>query len=138
MELVPANCTEIGTWYIRLDQNNKNITGPLSIPGVVNATDVVFEGTWGHYTDWNFENNKTRDDLLNLTSVEFPDLVNVVYGNFEIQLADKIEKLNVPKLTNLQSGLVLNITGENAPAIDLSFPSLVSVRDIWMIGNIDS
>lgn len=134
---VPANCNEIGTWFIRLDLR-ANIIGSLSIPGVVNATDVYFEGTEGHHIDWNPSNNKTKDYPLNLTSVDLPDLVNVVYGDFSIQLANKIESLSVPRLIYIQSSLVLNLTGENAPAINLSFPSLYTVGSIRIIGNIDS
>jgi hypothetical protein len=129
---VPANCSHI-EWNITV---NKTVTGSISIPGVVSAGQSVFEGQWPYFER---ELNMTTPTYpLNITTLELPDLVNAG-ETFTIEWADKIQSLKVPKLTNITSGLFLDLTGANPPAIDLYFPSLYYVPGgIWLSGNIDT
>ena len=78
---------------------------------------------------------------MNLTSLELPDLVHA--GIFQIQYADMLESLSVPKLTNVSLSLLIDLSAEvgypSPPAINLSFPSLYQVMGgIYITGNIDS
>lgn len=131
---VPENCREFG-WNIAV---NKSVTGPLSIPGVVDASQAVFQGQWPHYVNIRVNDSLTGEEPLNLTSLDLPDLINVV-SMFEIQWADKIKSLSVPKLISVGEGIDLDLTGENPPAMNLSFPSLYHVEGgIWLSGNIDA
>lgn len=132
---VPDNCSPF-YYNIAVDEH---VNGSLSIPDVVSVGQAVFQGQWPilplYPTD-----TSVPEDPLNLTSLELPDLVNITQsGGFEIDWADKIESLKVPKLTNIMGDLQIDLSGENPPAINLSFPSLYYVGyGISLTGNIDA
>ena len=123
----PSNCTGFGYDITAV----QNITGALSIPGVVSVAQASFHGQ--HPSSyWN------QTELpLNLTSLDLPDLVTVGDG-FDFDWADKLSSLSVPKLTHVGYGLSFNLSGEDPPAINLSFPSLYYAEGIFLTGNIDA
>lgn len=123
----PANCTGYA-YDITVVQN---ITGSLSIPGVVSVFQAAFDGRYPS-SYWN------QTELpLNLTSLDLPDLVTVG-GGFYFDWADKLSSLSVPKLTQVGDWLNFNLSGENPPPINLSFPSLYYSGGFFLTGNIDA
>jgi hypothetical protein len=134
----PADCVNYG--YNLAISTNSNVTGSLSIPGVATAMQAFFQGVWP-WTDYSGHNMSTPGYPLNITSLELPDLVTVTnFGGFGIELADKLESLQAPKLTNITTGSInIDLSGINPPAINLSFPSLYFVQSgIFLTGNIDA
>lgn len=130
----PANCNP---WDYNIG-NDPNITGSLSLPGIVTSSQVAIEG---QYSRWNGNFTVIPAVPMNLTSLELPDLVHA--GIFQIQYADMLESLSVPKLTNVSLSLLIDLSAEvgypSPPAINLSFPSLYQVMGgIYITGNIDS
>jgi hypothetical protein len=130
----PANCNP-WEYYIG---NDPDVTGSLSLPGIVTSPQVVFEGQFPR-----LEGNFTATPAvpMNLTSLALPDLVDV--GTFQIQYADKLESLSVPKLTNVSESLLIDLSAvvgyPSPPAINLSFPRLYQVMGgIDIAGNIDA
>ncbi|RDW57205.1 hypothetical protein BP5796_12655 [Coleophoma crateriformis] len=111
--------------------------GALAIPGIVNAFQIAFYGPYSWTRDSVLGGRTpTPTDLLNLTSLDLPDLENIV-ASFFIEWAGKLSDLNVPKLTTISEALVLNLVG--GPAINLSFPSLKYVEwGVFSNGTIDS
>jgi hypothetical protein len=130
----PANCNP---WEYSIG-NDPKITGSLSLPGIVASPQVVIEGEYPR-SNGNF--TAIPGVPMNLTSLELPDLVEVRL--FQIQYADKLESLSVPKLANVSESIWIDLSAEvgypSPPAIHLSFPSLYQVMDgIYITGNIDS
>ncbi|KAF8852578.1 hypothetical protein BDZ45DRAFT_678267 [Acephala macrosclerotiorum] len=132
---VPSNC-EPFYWTIEV---SKTISGPLSLPDIVSAAYIQLFGQHPIIGPSPYNTTPIAPAVpLNLTSVEFPDLVNVS-GAFAIQYADKIESLSIPKLRKIWTGLRLDLSGSEPPAINLSFPSLYDVEfGIELTGNIDA
>lgn len=128
----PSSC-EKHAWTIALADN---VTGPITIPGVVWAKLASFSGHWA-IVDGYTGTVERPAELLNITRLELPDLVDVWEG-FSMAYADKIESLLLPKLETVGSGLDVNLSGTNAPAINLSFPRLRSAGEfVQLVGNID-
>jgi hypothetical protein len=122
-EAVPANCSD-WSYFLVLDGD---YNGSLSLPGIVSAAGVHIQG----------EPGLTEAIPLNLTGLDLSDLVNIATSGLRIEYADKVQDLNVPKLTN--TGLVwIDVTGVAPPPINLSFPSLYDGGGgIYLYGNID-
>ncbi|CZR64527.1 uncharacterized protein PAC_14425 [Phialocephala subalpina] len=119
---VPANynCTpNFYSIYIQPDVNSS-----LSIPVADTIAGVYFYG------------NERYNVPLNLTGLDFPELVNV--SEFELTWADKVGTFDVPKLERVEGYMNLNLSGANPPAINLSFPSLGYARYLSLMGNIDA
>ncbi|KAF8856211.1 hypothetical protein BDZ45DRAFT_479675 [Acephala macrosclerotiorum] len=134
----PNTCEPYG--YNLAISHDSDVTGSLSIPGVASALQAFFYGVWP-WTDRFNQTYSTPGYPLNITSLALPDLVTITsYGGFGIELADKIESLQLPKLTNISLGAIdIDLSGSNPPAINLSFPSLYFVANgISLTGNIDA
>jgi len=75
---------------------------------------------------------------LKYTALDFPDLINTTNA-FTIRYADKVESFKVPKLKFIGGFMIVDLSGENPPPINLSFPSLDHVfSGIYLTGNIDA
>lgn len=107
--------------------------GPITLPGLTELDHIRIMGDY----------NGSRVDKgpgyilipTGVTSIDLPDLVNIT-GVFQIDNADSILSLNVPKLRHIGYSLRLNFTG--GPAINLTFPSLFDIGDVIFIdGEID-
>ncbi|RDW63498.1 hypothetical protein BP6252_11043 [Coleophoma cylindrospora] len=99
----------------------RSYQGALAVPSIVTASQIDYEDSAG---------------LLNLTSLDLPDLEQIVATGFFIYGAAKLSELNAPKLRTIRGSLTLNLVG--GPAINLSFPSLEVVESgIYLNGTID-
>jgi hypothetical protein len=123
-------------WDITADFEDGNLTGALVIPGVEIASSADFSG--GGPKDEIISDFIDPSSYLNLTDLELPDLTTIAEGLY-VESADKIKTLSFPKLETVGTNMVLNLSGPNPPAINLSFPSLSFVNfGIDISGNIDA
>lgn len=131
-EAIPANCTH----YLYNVTVDRDIKGPLGIPGMTEVSDFNINGTLatGSAKEFNAVFYSS-----NITSLDLPDLENVT-SSFRIDHASLLTSLNVPKLKDVGETLHIDLSsgrpGESA--INLSFPSLSHAHDIWLGGNIDA
>ncbi|CZR58716.1 uncharacterized protein PAC_08608 [Phialocephala subalpina] len=107
------NCSPFH-WNIEVD---KHITGSLSLPGILTGEYIQIQGQ-----------QPIRDlDSYNITPTAPAVPLNLT------------SSLNVPKLENVWPVLRLDLSGNDPPAINLSFPSLYDVEfGILLTGNIDA
>lgn len=105
------------------------------MPGLTELSDVRIAGT---YNGSRLDNDPNYVLIpTSVTSVDLPDLVNITFWNFDIDNADSISSLSVPKLRHIERSLKLNFTG--GPAINLTFPSLFDIGGlIYLDGEIDA
>lgn len=113
-----AGCTTIiGDVWIA-----SNYTGTLVLHNVTNITGSIETVT--------SSSNSQVAPQFNLTSIEMPDLV-VVSGIF-IASSQPLELLSFPKLTSSDNSLQF-YTGYTPT--NISFPALVNITDLSIIGN---
>ncbi|KFY11728.1 hypothetical protein V492_04295 [Pseudogymnoascus sp. VKM F-4246] len=134
-----------------------DLTGPIALPGVGEVHQINFQG--GYKLRDNITAAELKDladkpsldeadilnytggkglQLLNMSSIDFPDLVNVSIG-LGVRIADSgnLSSLTMPKLEYIHDALLLDLSG--GPAISLSFPKLSRVlRGISVTGKIDA
>jgi hypothetical protein len=126
-EAVPANCTH-HLYNVTVDGDTK---GPLSIPGMAEASSITVSGTIAPGSTGDFATIYSN----NITVLDLPDLENIT-SNFMISDASSLTTLNVPKLKNVTGFLDIDLSG--GPAVRLSFASLIYARAIVLSGNIDA
>ncbi|KFY20339.1 hypothetical protein V491_03803 [Pseudogymnoascus sp. VKM F-3775] len=119
-------CTE--AFYTFKVSDTSKFDELLVVPGLVKVGSVYVNGDWPIH--------------LNATAIDFPDLVNVT-GQINIQSADKVASLKMPKLEYVESSFHIDLSAEEGaeapPPISLTFPSLTSVgAGLWIVGNINA
>lgn len=150
----PSDCTTKAKFHLYFE--DVDLTGPVSLPGVVHATSITAKGGW-----WARENittaeiNAMRDNpnpseaellnwtggkglqLLNISRLDLPDLVNISSGGIVMYDVGNLSSLTVPKLKYIAGPITLKLS--HGPAISLSFPELYQVtRGIFISGKIDA
>lgn len=128
----PENCAPFSSYdmIMQIDLN-----GSITIPGIVHVGQALFQGKWPRL------GQLSTVMPLNLTDIDLPDLVNVTRGDLRIEWAPKVQSLKVPKLTNVEGQININMfdTIPNPPPMSLSFPSLRSAsKGLFIYGNIDT
>lgn len=154
-----VNCTK-STVYQCLDQYNLPKDDFMTLNSTDNATAVPV-CTEAFYTFTVTDTTKYDESLvvpdlvkvaslyvagdfpthLNATTINFPDLVNVT-GNINIQFANKVTNLKLPKLEVVGGYIHVDLSApegsEEPPAISLTFPSLTSLgAGLMVLGNIN-
>ncbi|KFY93876.1 hypothetical protein V500_03504 [Pseudogymnoascus sp. VKM F-4518 (FW-2643)] len=110
-----------------------SLTGPIVLPGVVEARIFSFYGSSSY--------NKTAAEMVaikdkEISSIDFPDLVNITY-DLNIRDMHNLASISMPKLENI--GGSARIYLRDGPAISLSLPKLFHVKtDIDLFGKIDA
>lgn len=104
-----------------------NYTGPLSLPSIISASQISFNGD---------DKNTMATMLDNLTSLDFPNLVNVTGLGIFMSHLHGLTSLSVPMLRDVEDNMILDFTGNGVS--ELTFPSLEGVRNFNVSGNIDS
>lgn len=118
-------CTE--AFYTFQVSDTSKFDESLVVPELIKVDSVYVSGDWPTH--------------LNATTIDFPDLVNVT-GQINIQSADKVKRLKMPKLKVVEWSLHIDLSAEEgaeAPPISLTFPSLTTVgAGLWIVGNINA
>ncbi|OBT57050.1 hypothetical protein VE04_02359 [Pseudogymnoascus sp. 24MN13] len=130
-EFLTANATDNGTISLKCEESfydfkvadNGGFDGSLVVPGPVKLKSVSIQGQLNREVD-----------PTNLTTIDFPDIVNIT-GQLNIQNADKLSSLKMPKLEIVLGSLHIDLSG--GPGINLTFPSLYSVGPgLFIKGNV--
>ncbi|KFZ19252.1 hypothetical protein V502_03754 [Pseudogymnoascus sp. VKM F-4520 (FW-2644)] len=112
-----------------------SLTGPIVLPGVVEARMVSFYGS-STFNKTDAEIDAIEDKEI--SSIDFPDLVNITYV-LKIQVMSNLASITMPKLENITEGNIRIYLREDSRAISLSFPKLSHVKTgIDVVGNIDA
>jgi len=127
----PTDCYP-ARWHVAIQWG---VNGSFSIPKVVSAYEVSMIGAgWCSQTSDDMDCSPPPEEILNITSLELPDLVAT--PTFRVYRMHVLQSLKVPKLERTDT-LDLDLGGLS-PSISLDFPSLSDVGYIHMHGNIDA
>lgn len=110
-----------------------NLTGPIVLPGVVEAHIVDFYGSLSfNRTDAEMDAIEDKE----ISSIDFPDLVNIT-AELSLENMNNLASITIPKLENIDGSVRIYLG--DGPAISLSFPKLFHVKaDIGLIGKINA
>lgn len=127
----PIDCDTKQTFELYFQHTS--LTGPIVLPGVVEAQIVSFYGS-SSFNKTDAEMDAIEDKEI--SSIDFPDLVNIT-DVLNIRNMHNLASITMPKLENIDGFLRIYLRG--GPAISLSFPKLFHVKtDIDLIGKIDA